>query len=187
MLQFSAISAEWPIATALAPSARHLATSPPLRMPPATTRSISSARPTSSSARRASGIAAISGMPVSSAATCGPGPGAALGAVQVDDVRAALGRHPDVVVDAGRAQLQLDRDLVVGGLADLLDLQRQVVGAQPVRVAGRGALVDPGRERAHLGHLLGHLLAHQVAAQADLAALPDEELDRRRRASGGAG
>jgi len=36
-----------------------LATSPPFRIPPATTRSISSARPTSSSARRASGIAAI--------------------------------------------------------------------------------------------------------------------------------
>ena len=92
-------------------------------------------------------------------------------------VRPALGRHPDVVVDAGRAQLQLDRDLVVGRLADLLDLQRQVVGAEPVRVAGRAALVDPGRQRAHLRHLLGDLLPHQVAAEADLAALPDEELD----------
>ena len=41
----------------------------------------------------------------------------------------------------------------------------------------RRALVDPGRERAHLGDLLGHLLPHQVAAEADLAALADEELD----------
>ena len=116
-----------------------------------------------------------------------PGAGAALGAVQVDDVRPALGRHPDVVVDAGGAELQLDRDLVVGRLADLLDLQRQVVRAEPVGMPGRAALVDPGRQRAHLGHLLGHLLAHQVAAEADLAALADEELARRRRASGGAG
>ena len=106
------------------------------------------------------------------------GAGAALGAVEVDDVRAALGRHAHVVVHARRAQLELDRDLVVGRLAGLLDLQRQVVGAEPVGVPGRGALVDPGRQRAHLGHLLGHLLAHQVPAQADLAALPDEELDR---------
>ena len=101
---------------------------------------------------------------------------AALGAVQVDDVRAALGRHAHVVVDARGAQLELDRDLVVGRLADLLDLQREVVRAEPVRVPGRRALVDAGGQRAHLGHLLGDLLAHQVAAQADLAALPDEEL-----------
>jgi len=74
LLQFSAISAVVPIATALAPSAKHLATSAPLRIPPATIRSMSSASPTSSSARRASGIAAISGMPVSSVAMCGPAP-----------------------------------------------------------------------------------------------------------------
>ena len=36
----------------------------------------------------------------------------------------------------------------------------------------------PGGKRAHLGDLLGHLLAHQVAAEADLAALADEELAR---------
>ena len=44
-------------------------------------------------------------------------------------------------------------------------------------MAGRRALVDAGRQRAHLGHLVGHLLAHQMAAEADLAALADEELD----------
>ena len=52
-----------------------------------------------------------------------PGAGAALGAVEVDDVGAALGGHPHVVVDARRPELELDRDLVVGRLADLLDLQ----------------------------------------------------------------
>ena len=115
-------------------------------------------------------------MPVSSAAVCGPGAGAALGPVEVDDVRAALGGHAHVVVHARGAELQLDRDLVVGGLAGLLDLEAQVVRAEPVGVARRRALVDPGGERAHLCHLLGHLLAHQVPAEADLASLADEEL-----------
>ena len=88
----------------------------------------------------------------------------------------ALGRHAHVVVHARGAELELDRDLVVRRLADLLDLQRQVVRPEPVGVAGGRALVDAGRQRAHLRHLLGHLLAHQVAAEADLAALADEEL-----------
>ena len=43
-------------------------------------------------------------------------------------------------------------------------------------MAGGRALVDAGRQRAHLGHLVGDLLAHQMAAEADLAALADEEL-----------
>ena len=107
---------------------------------------------------------------------CGTRAGAALGAVQVDDVRAALRRHPHVVVDTGGAELELDRDLVVGRLTDLLHLQREVVRAEPVGVPRGRALVDPGRQGAHLGDLLGHLLAHQVAAEADLAALADEEL-----------
>src|SRR5689334_14448365 len=102
--------------------------------------------------------------------------GAALRAVQVDGVRTAFGSHPDVVVDAGGAQLELDRYLVVGRLADFLDLQRQVVWPEPVRVARRAPLVDAGWQRAHLGDLLGDLLPHQVTAEANLAALPDEEL-----------
>jgi hypothetical protein len=43
-------------------------------------------------------------------------------------------------------------------------------------MTGRRALVDAGGQRAHLGDLIGHLLAHQVTAEADLAALADEEL-----------
>ena len=115
------------------------------------------------------------------------GPRPALGAVEIDDVRAALGGHADVVVDPCGAELQLDRDPVVGRLADLLDLEREVVRAKPVRMARGRALVDSRRQRAHLRDLLGHLLAHQVPAEADLAALSDEELDRRPRASGDAG
>ena len=38
------------------------------------------------------------------------------------------------------------------------------------------ALVDAGRQRAHLRHLVGDLLPHQVTAEPDLAALADEEL-----------
>ena len=104
------------------------------------------------------------------------GAGAAFHAVDVDAVRVALHRHAHVVIDARRAELELDRDLPVGGLADLLDLEREIVRAEPVGVAGRRALVDAGRQRAHLGHLVGDLLAHQMAAEADLAALADEEL-----------
>ena len=104
------------------------------------------------------------------------GAGAALHAVHVDAVGVGLGRHAHVVVDPRRAQLELDRDLAVGRLADFLDLEREVVGAEPVRVARRGALIDAGGQRAHLGDLVGDLLAHQVAAEADLAALADEEL-----------
>ncbi len=88
----------------------------------------------------------------------------------------AFHRHAHVVIDARGAELELDRDLPVGRLPDLLDLEGEIVGAEPVGMAGRRALVDAGRKRAHLGHLVGDLLAHQMAAEADLAALADEEL-----------
>ena len=104
------------------------------------------------------------------------GSGAAFHPVDIDRVRVTLHRHAHVVIDPRRAQLELDRDLPVGRLADLLDLERKVVRAQPVGVTRGRALVDPGRKRTHLGHLVGHLLTHQVPAKAHLAALPDEEL-----------
>ncbi len=88
----------------------------------------------------------------------------------------ALHRHAHVVIDARGAELELDRDLPIGRLADLLDLEREIVGPEPVGMARRRALVDAGGQRAHLGHLVGHLLAHQMPAKADLAALADEEL-----------
>ena len=65
---------------------------------------------------------------------------------------------------------------MIGRLADLLDLERQIVRPQPVRMAGRRALIDAGGQRTHLGDLIGDLLAHEMAAQANLAALADEEL-----------
>ena len=87
-----------------------------------------------------------------------------------------LGRHADVVVDARGAELELDRDLAVGGLAELVDLEGEIVRSEPVGMAGRRTLVDAGRQRAHLRHLVRHLLAHEVAAEPDLAALADEDL-----------
>src|SRR5581483_4612320 len=73
-------------------------------------------------------------------------------------------------------ELELDGDLPVGGLPDLLDLEREVVGTEPVGMTRWRALVDAGGKRAHLRHLVGDLLAHQMAAEADLAALADEKL-----------
>ena len=89
---------------------------------------------------------------------------------------AAFHRHAHIVIDARGAELELDRDFPIGRLPHLFDLERKIVGAEPVGVAGRRALIDAGGERAHLGDLVGHLLPHQMAAESDLAALADEEL-----------
>src|SRR3984957_13781514 len=105
----------------------------------------------------------------------GTGAGAAFHRIDVDRVGTALYSHAHVVIDARRTELKLDRDLVIGGFADLFDLERQIVRSEPVRVPGRRALVDAGRQRAHFGDLVRHLLAHEVAAETDLAALADEE------------
>ena len=104
------------------------------------------------------------------------GAGATLHAVDIDAVGSGLRRHAHVVIDARRAELELDRDLPVGRFANLVDLEGQVVRAEPVGMAGRRTLVDARRQRAHLGDLIRHLLAHEMAAQTHLAALADEEL-----------
>src|SRR2546421_369509 len=64
-----------------------------------------------------------------------PGAGAALHAVDINAVGAGFGRHAHIVIHARRTQLELDRDLPVGGFTDLLDLEREVIGTQPVRMA----------------------------------------------------
>src|SRR5262249_9747234 len=104
------------------------------------------------------------------------GAGRAFHAVDVDRVRPRLDGHAHIVIDARCAELQLDWDLAVGRLADLVDLEGESVLPQPVRMAGRRALIDARRKRAHLRHLVSHLLAHEVSAEADLAPLADEEL-----------
>ena len=103
---------------------------------------------------------------------------AALHAVDDDDVGARLDRQRDVVVRARRPDLDEDRLLPVGQLAQLDDLDLEVVGPVPVGVAAGAALVDALRQRAHLGHAVGDLVAEQHAAAAGLGALADDDLDR---------
>jgi hypothetical protein len=76
------------------------------------------------------------------------------------------------------ADLDVDRLLPVGDLAQLADLDLEVVGAGPVRMAARAPLVDPLRQVAHLGHAVRDLLAEQHSAAARLRALADDDLDR---------
>src|SRR5271166_721450 len=106
------------------------------------------------------------------------GAGAALHAVEHDDIGACLDRELDVVTRPRRADLDKDRLFPIGGLAQLGDLDRQVVGTGPIWMAAGAALIDPGRQGPHLGHPLGDLLAEQHAAAARLCPLADDDLDR---------
>ena len=66
---------------------------------------------------------------------------------------------------------------VVGRLAQLLDLDLQIVGAEEIGVAHGGALVDAERQRAHARDPLGDLHAQQQPAGARLRSLADDDLD----------
>ena len=103
---------------------------------------------------------------------------AALHAVEHDHVGTGLHGQLRVVVRAARADLDVDRLLPVGDLADLLDLDLEIVWAGPVGVTARGALVDALRQVAHLGDAIRDLLAEQHAAATGLRALADDDLDR---------
>ena len=133
--------------TASAPRANALATSAPERMPPETTSCTSSATPIAREGLgrhahgRQRGDAGVLDEHVLG------GGGAALHAVDHHDVGAGGHGQLHVVVDAGGADLDVDRDRPVGGLAELLDLDAQVVGADPVGVPAGRALVDARRER----------------------------------------
>src|SRR5205807_357469 len=75
------------------------------------------------------------------------------------------------------AHLDVDRYLPVGDLAQLADLDGQVVRAGPVGVPAGAALVDSFGQRAHLGDAGADLLPEEDAAAARLGALPDNNLD----------
>ena len=102
---------------------------------------------------------------------------AALHAVHHHGIGTGLHGQRRVVVGPRRAHLHIDRHLPVGDLAQLADLDLQVVGPGPVGVAAGRALVDPGGQRAHLGDALGDLLAQQHPAAAGLGALAHHHLD----------
>ena len=104
--------------------------------------------------------------------------GAALEAVHHDHVGACLAGQLDVVGHAAGADLDVDRDRPIGGLAQLLDLDLEVVRPHEVGVPAGRALVDAGRQRARLGDDRRHLRAQQHAAGARLRALADHDLGR---------
>ncbi len=102
---------------------------------------------------------------------------AALHAVHHHDIGAGFDGERHVVIGPGAADLHVDRLLPVGDLAQLGDLDLEIVRAGPIGVAGRRTLVDALRQRAHLGHAIGDLLPEQHAAPAGLGALADDDLD----------
>src|SRR5438093_5216951 len=104
--------------------------------------------------------------------------GSALHAVYNDDVGPRLDRQLHVVVRARRANLDEDRLLPVGDLAQLVDLDLEVVRSRPVRMAACAALVDPLWQGAHGRDAIGDLVAEQHPAPARLGALADDDLDR---------
>src|SRR5712691_2610606 len=71
--------------------------------------------------------------------------GSALHAVHDDDVGPCFDRQLHVVVSARRADLDEDRLLPIRDLAQLVDLDLEVLRPRPVRIGARGALVDPRR------------------------------------------
>jgi hypothetical protein len=85
-------------------------------------------------------------------------------------------RQLHVVEGPRRADLHVDRHLPIRDLAQLVDLDHQIVGSGPVGVATRRALVDARGQRAHPGHARAHLLA-QEHPRRRLGALADDDFD----------
>jgi hypothetical protein len=105
------------------------------------------------------------------------GGGAALHAVEHDDVRTRLDRERRIEIRPRRADLHIDRLLPIRDLAQLADLDLEVVRPGPVGMPAGGALIDALGQRAHRGHALRDLLTQEHAAAARLGALADDDLD----------
>ena len=144
MLQLRAIIAECPIATASAPGPALWRHHRRFGFPPAYTKEMSPDLPTSSSARRAwqngrdTRDAGFLGGEV------GSGARAAFHTIDIDGIWIGFGCHPHVVIDPGGAQLELNRNLPIGGFTNLLNLERKVIGTKPVQ---DGVLVNADRCR----------------------------------------
>ena len=111
----------------------------------------------------------------------------ALEAVDDDHVGPGGDGQLDVVADPGGPHLHVDGLLPVRGLPELLDLDDEVVGTCPVRVAAGRTLIDAGGQRAHAGDPFADLLAEEHPAASGLGALTDDDLDRVRRGGRRAG
>src|SRR5258708_17725142 len=105
------------------------------------------------------------------------GAGAALHAVEDDNIGSRYDRQGDIVFRSRRTDLDVNGLLPIGDLAQLLNLDLEVIRAGPVGMAACAPLVDPGRQRPHPGDALGDFLAEQHAAAAGLRALADNDLD----------
>ncbi len=104
--------------------------------------------------------------------------GAALHAVEHDDIGAGLHGKRRVIIGACAADLDVDRLFPVGDLAQFHDLDFEIVRTGPVGMTAGGALVDALRQVAHIGNAVGNLLAEQHAAATGLGALANHDLDR---------
>ena len=103
--------------------------------------------------------------------------GAALHPIDDHRVGPRLHREHHVVVGAGRTHLHVDRLLPAGDLAKLADLDLEIVGARPVGMARRTALIDPRGQGPHLGHAIGDLLPEQHPAAPGLRPLSHHHFD----------
>ncbi len=102
---------------------------------------------------------------------------AALHAIDDHDVRTGVNCELYVVEYAGSTDFYVDGLFPVRDLAQLADLDGEIVRAGPVGMTARGTLIDAFRQRAHLRDPRIHLLSQQHAAAARLGALPDHDLD----------
>ena len=96
--------------------------------------------------------------------------GRALHPVELDEVEAVLDRDLDVVAHSACPELDAHREAVSGRLAHLFNLDEEIVAAEDVGVARRGAQVDAGGNATDAGELRRDLLRHELAAEAGLRA-----------------
>ncbi len=101
----------------------------------------------------------------------------ALHAIDHDHIRAGVHSQLHVVKDASGADLHVNGLFPIRHLAQLANFDGEIVGAGPVRMTARRALVDALGQRAHLRNARADLLPEQHPATARLCALPDHDFD----------
>ena len=102
----------------------------------------------------------------------------ALHPVDHDDIGPRMHCELDVVEDTGRTDLDVDWLLPVGHLAIFANLDGQIIGSSPVRMAGGRTLIDALREGSHRSHSRVDFLTQQHPTTAWLGTLTNHHLDR---------